>query len=139
MNVVNTDLCNDQYKYSLLAREQLVDLKEKLYENGHEDIYGNAMEFILLSPNNRILKDVRVEWDEKHKEIDFWWDTKCLDCRASINAEEFTWKVWVGDNNHSKDDRCDGIVVGGDEITHSEDWAFWFYDYMNEIVTELSL
>jgi hypothetical protein len=60
-----------------------------------------------------------------------------LDCRASIGVEEYRWKVWAGDNNYSKDDRCDAIGVGGNEITQGEDWAFWFYDYMNEIITEL--
>lgn len=137
MKTTTPDLTNDQHYYSLLAREQLTGFKDLLYQNGHETIYGNALEFILLTPNDRIFKDVMVKWDDEYKEIDFLWDTKRLDCRASIGEEEYTWKVWVGDNNHSKDDRRDGWGVGGNEITHSEDWAFWFYDYMNEIITEL--
>ena len=124
-------------KYTQLAREQLLGLKEILQVEGYDTIYANAVEFISLSPNDIILKDVKIIWDEECKEIDFLWDTKHLDCRASIGAEEYRWKVWVGDNNHSKDDRRDGWGVGGNEITHSEDWAFWFYDYMNEIITEL--
>ena len=126
-------------KYSQLAREQLLRFEEILQDKGYDAIYENALEFISLSPNDIILKDVKIVWDEECKEIDFLWDTKHLDCRASIGAEEYRWKVWVGDNNHSKDDRRDGWGVGGNEITQDEDWAFWFYDYMNEVVTELSL
>ena len=124
-------------KYSQLAREQLLRFEEILQDKGYDAIYENALEFISLSPNDRIVKDVKVVWDEECKEIDFLWDTKRLDCRASIGVEEYRWKVWAGDNNHSKDDRCDAIGVGGNEITQGEDWAFWFYDYMNEIITEL--
>jgi hypothetical protein len=139
MKTTTTDLTQDQNYYSLLARKQLMELKDDLYKSGHEVIYNNAMEFISLSPNDKIFKDVSVKWDDDYKEIDFKWDTKRLDCRVSICIEGYSWKIWAGDNNHSKDDRCDAIGLGGNEITQGEDWAFWFYDYMNEVVTELSL
>ena len=139
MNTTTTDLTQDQNYYTHLARKQLMELKDDLYKSGHEVIYNNAMEFISLSPNDKIFKDVSVKWDDDYEEIDFKWDTKRLDCRGSICIEGYSWKVWAGDNNHSKDDRCDAIGLGGNEITQGEDWAFWFYDYMNEVVTKLSL
>lgn len=51
-----------------------------------------------------------------------------MDCHVSINAEEYYWKAWAGDSNHTKDDRCDAIGVGGNEMTLGEDWTFWFHD-----------
>lgn len=122
-----------------LAKEQLLGIREMLEEKGYDAIYANALEFISLSPDDRVFKDVTVIWDDEYKEIDFRWDTKHLDCRASIGAEGYSWKVWAGDNNHSKDDRCDAIGIGGNEITPGKDWAFWFYDYMFETITELDL
>lgn len=102
---------------NLLIQHQIAEAER--YES-------NVIAFLNQCPNDIILNDAMVIWDRKG-EFDFLWDTAHLDCIFSIGIEYVSWHLWVGENNHCKDDECYTHGVGGIEIEGSEEnFAFSF-------------
>ncbi len=66
-------------------------------------------------------------------DLDIYWYTPDLDCRASINLEEFTFHIWNGINHGRKDDECFIHGVGGEGVEKEDGeycFAWSFYDQM---------
>ena len=114
--------------------EQLIEkVKTLLKENDSpspEKFERYVKHFLDDCPNDEILENAKVSWDNENKEFDFWWDTPHLDCKFSIGLERVTWQVWVGINNHSKDDECYTHGIGGYDIENDDFFTGYFYEPM---------
>ena len=122
-------LLNDVYKL----------IKENDIQDG--DLYiKHIQDFFAQSPDESIFQFTTVSWDSEEKEFDFRWDTKLLDCRFSIAADEFTWHCWIGVNHHNQDDECYSHGIGGDYYEWENSFAQSFYDglrwHLKEIKTD---
>lgn len=114
------------------AQRLLADVKAQLaqYNIPNAEKYeANVVAFLNQCTDDVILEDAKVVWDNE-KEFDFLWDTAHLDCRFSIGLEDTSWQLWVGVNNHSKDDECYVHGVGGEEIDDRNIFASIFFDEM---------
>ena len=123
------------------AQRLLADVKSQLEQfniPNAEQYEANVTAFLNQCPDDRILADATVAWDNK-EEFDFLWDTKLFDCRFSVGLTDTRWHLWAGVNNHSKDDECYQNGVGGMEIEGNEDFfAYTFFESMEwEIKTKL--
>jgi hypothetical protein len=84
----------------------------------------------LQCPNDTIFADAIVKWDGE-SDSDFRWDSAHLDCRFSIGIEDTGWHVWIGNNNHSKEDKNYYNVIGGEDIDGNEtEFARYFFEAM---------
>lgn len=114
--------------------EQLIEkVKTLLKENDSpspEKFERYVKHFLDDCPNDEILENAKVSWDNENKEFDFRWDTPHLDCKFSIGLEMVTWQVWVGINNHSKDDECYTHGIGGYDIENDDFFTGYFYEPM---------
>lgn len=113
----------------------LIEAQNALIEEGVEDL-DQWMElvkaFVAQSPYDSFF-DEYTEVSFIDGDLDIYWFTPDLDCRASINLEEFTFHVWSGENHGQNDDECYLHAIGG-QGTEKEygryRFARWFYDHM---------
>ena len=121
------------------ALKLLADVKAQLiqYNIPNAAKYeSNVVAFLNQCPDDVILEDSKVVWDNNEGEFDFLWDTAHLDCRFSVGLEDTSWHLWAGVNNHKQDDECYKNGVGGEEIDGNDSFAYTFFDEMKlEIVT----
>lgn len=96
-----------------------------------ERYMSNVMSFLNQCTDDAIFEKTTVQWDSETSEIDFLWDTTNFDCRFSIGLLDARWSVWVGINNHSKDDKRYSWGVGGDR-TDDEEFALGFFGLMKD-------
>jgi len=118
----NTERILDEYKQVIL---KLSIQDSEIYEK-------NLQAFLRQCPDDGMLAEAHLRWDEEEQELDVLWDTSNLDGRFSIGATNCRWMLWVGVNNHNKDDRCFAHGFGGEEITDEGVFAMWFFDNMND-------
>ena len=118
----NTERLLDEFKQVLL-KQSIPD--SEIYEK-------NLHAFLSQCPDDGMLAEAHLRWDEEEQELDVLWDTSNLDGRFSIGATDSRWRLWVGVNHHSKDDECFTHGVGGEEITEEGIFAMYFFDYMND-------
>ena len=88
----------------------------------------NIKAFLKECPDDGILVESHICWDEEEREFDILWDTSNLDMRFSIGIDEVRWHIWAGVNHHSKDDVTFTNGVGGNDINDGEPFAFLFFD-----------
>lgn len=116
------------------AEQLMIDASRLLAANNVSDKrpYIDALKrFIDLCPSPMILNFYTgIDWDKEDIDI-YWWSSK-LDCRASIGKDEFTYHIWHGNNHGRKDDECFSNGIGGMDY-ECEDFAYQFYDSMHWI------
>lgn len=88
----------------------------------------NIKAFLKQCPDDGILAESHISWDEEEREFDILWDTSNLDMRFSIGLDDVTWHIWTGINHHNKDDECFSHGVGGEDIDDEDSFASWFFD-----------
>lgn len=107
-----------------------VKIQTELYNVQNADRYiNNCKLFLQQCPDNLILDDAHVLWDEE-AEFDFRWDTFHLDCRFSVGLEDTRWHIWVGINHHSSNDETYINGVGGEYIDKECTFAYYFFEEM---------
>ena len=117
----------------------LNDVRTLIRENNipNGELYiKHILDFFAQSLDESIFRFTTVSWDKEEREFDFRWDTKLLDCRFSIAADEFTWHQWIGINHHCKDDECYTHGVGGDDY-ENKNFACCFFDGMRWHIDEI--
>ena len=120
------------------ALRLLGDVKSQLTQYGipnAEKYVANVVMFLNQCPDDVILEDAKVVWDNEG-EFDFLWDTSRLDCRFSVGLENTRWHLWAGVNNHRKDDECYQHGIGGMDIEGNED--FFAYAFFESLGWEFS-
>lgn len=121
------------------ALRLLADVKSLIAQHNipnAEKYEANVVAFLNQCPDDAILENAKIVWDGDECELDFLWDTAHLDCRFSIGIERVRWHLWVGENNHSKDDECFTNGVGGEQIDDRNIFAhIFFYEMEWNIIT----
>ena len=95
---------------------------------------GIVNSFVEQAPNDSIFNEY-TEVDFMDGDLDILWFTPDLDCRASLNLEEFTFHIWAGANHGRQDDECLFHSVGGESIVKNSDgkydFAQVFFDHLS--------
>lgn len=99
---------------------------------------ANILAFLNQCPDDVILTDAMVVWEDNDKFV-FYWDTSHLDCYFTVGLEDAFWHIWVGENTHKQDDECYTNGIGGMEIKGNEDcFAYGFFDTMKYVIVTRS-
>lgn len=106
-------------------------LLSNLVSADSEKFVKNIKAFLKDCPDDGMLAESRISWDEEKRVFDIIWDTSNLDMRFSIGIDEVTWHIWAGINHHSKDDETFSNGVGGYDINGEKPFAFMFFDNLD--------
>ncbi len=112
------------------AKRLLADVRALLIQfniSKAERYEANVIAFLDQCPKDDILEITTVSWDNEG-EFDFHWKTQRLDCWFSVGLEDVRWSVWVGINNHCKDEECYMEGWGGMKIEDCDYFTYGFFD-----------
>ena len=118
------------------AQRLLADVRSQLVKfkiSNAEQYEANVMAFLDECPNDVILEEAKVEWDNDGDFV-ISWDTDNLDCIFHISLQEIGWRIWAGINNHKKEEICLLEGVGVDEVEYIDDNAIEFFEQMHHLI-----
>ena len=121
------------------ALRLLAEVKAQLadYHIPHAEEYeANVMTFLNLCPDDDILEDVKVVWDNDG-DFFFSWDTDNLDCIFHIGLDAIGWRIGAGINNHKIDEECLLEGIGGDKIVDNDFYAAAITRNLTKVITLL--
>ena len=118
------------------AQRLIADIRTQIVQfniPNAEKYEENVMAFLNQCPDDIILEDAKVMWDNDGDFV-ISWDTDNLDCIFRVGLKEIGWRIWVGINNHKKDEKCFLEGVGGDEIVYNDFYADEFFEQMQYLI-----
>ena len=82
--------------------------------------------------HDEIFRLAQAKWDEELRSIDLYWDTYMIDGCIGVDAIEFGWSLWIGEDQRNNKDNSYFWGMGGREIEGDDSFACEFYEFMEE-------